>query len=79
MCRLANINICIKKLDFSAKGRMSALLSDGREISVPISMFPDIKKLSIKQRGEWMVLDDQFFTFKNLSRIFSIQDLMRLK
>ena len=52
MCRLANINIGIKKLDFSAKGRMSALLSDGREISVPISMFPDIKKLSIKQRGE---------------------------
>lgn len=78
MCRISYIHTGIKGLDFSARGRMAAQLNDGCEISVPISMFPDIKKLSLKERNQWMVLDDQFFTFKNLSKIFSIQDLMRL-
>ena len=57
---------------------MAAYLTDGREIIVPISMFPDIKRLSRKQREDWMIMDDQYFSFEALSRIYSVKDLLRL-
>ncbi len=79
MCRLQNLNVGIKSLDFvSRRGKMAVKLSDGREMIVPLSMFPDIKRLSVKDRQDWMVLDDQFFTFAHLSKVFSIQDLFKL-
>ena len=69
----------IKKLDFKVKrSAMAAYLTDGREIIVPVSMFPDIKHLSRKQREEWMIMDDQYFSFEALSRIYSVKDLMRI-
>ena len=69
----------IKKLDFNVKrGAMAAYLTDSREIIVPVSMFPDIKHLTKKQREEWMIMDDQYFFFEALSRIYSVKDLLRL-
>ena len=79
MCRIQNLAFGIKSLDFKTKkGKMAAKLTDGRELIVPVSMFPDIKKLSVKERMDWMVLDEQFFTFANLSKVYSIIDLFKL-
>ena len=79
MCKYKDTNLGIKKLDFNVKrGAIAAYLTDGREIIVPVSMFPDIKRLSRKQREDWMIMDDQYFSFENLSRIYSIKDLMRI-
>jgi len=79
MCRNAEINIGIKKLDFkSYRGKMMVYLTDGRQIIVPLSFFPDIKNLSVKDRSDWIILDEQFFTFNKLSRVYSIEDIMRL-
>ncbi len=79
MCKMANVNLGIKDLDFSSKnGKIIAQLSDGRVVIVPVSFFPDIKNLSVKEREQWMVLDDQYFTFEHLTKIYSILDLMRL-
>ena len=79
MCKDNKINIGIKKLNFTkVKGKMIVYLTDGRELVVPISFFPDIKKLPIEKRKEWMILDDQFFTFSHLSTVYSLSDLMRL-
>ncbi len=36
---------------------MAAYLTDGREIIVPLSFFPDIKQLSVKEREGWMILE----------------------
>ena len=48
MCKDRNIKVGIKKLDFSKiKGKFLAYLTDGREITIPISFFPDIKKMSV--------------------------------
>ena len=78
MCKYKEVNIGIKKLDFEVKrGAMAAFLTDGREIIVPISMFPEIKKLSLKQRKEWMIMDDQYFSFEALSQIYSVKDLLK--
>jgi hypothetical protein len=79
MCKFKDTKLGIKKLDFNVKrGAMAAYLTDGREIIVPVSMFPDIKQLSLKQRKEWMIMDDQYFSFEALSRIYSVKDLLRL-
>lgn len=76
---MSNVNVGIKSLDFSSKkGKIVAQLSDGRVVIVPVSFFPDIKNLSVKEREQWMVLDDQYFTFEHLTRIYSILDLMKL-
>ena len=79
MCKYKDTNLGIKKLDFNVKrGAMAAYLTDGREIIVPVSMFPDIKHLTKKQREDYMIMDDQYFSFEALSKIYSIKDLLRL-
>lgn len=79
MCKFKDTNLGIKKLDFKVKrGSMAAFLTDGRVIIVPISMFPDIKNLSLKQREDWMIMDDQYFSFEDISKIFSVKDLLRV-
>lgn len=79
MCKNRNIKTGIKKLDFvSHRGKMMVYLTDGRQILVPLSFFPDIKLLSVKDRADWIILDEQFFTFARLSKVFSIEEVMRL-
>ena len=77
MCRINNITTKITDLDFTRKrGKMAVYSSDGREMIVPLSLFPDIKSMSVKDRQNWMILDDQFFTFEKNSRVYSITDLL---
>ncbi len=79
MCKIPSTDIGIKNLDFkSLKGKMKADLTDGRQIIIPVRMFPDIQKLSVRQRDQWMILDNQFFTFNDLSTIYSVTDLLRV-
>lgn len=79
MCRIAGVTTGIKNLDFAKnRGKMAVSLSDGREVIVPLSMFPDIKKMSLKDRDGWMILDDQFFTFEKLTKVFSLSDILKL-
>ena len=79
MCKYKDPNLGIKKLDFGQKrGMMAVYLTDGRMVMVPVGMFPDIKRLTSKQREEWMILDDQYFTFEHDSRIYSIKDVLHV-
>lgn len=79
MCKYKDTNLGIKKLDFKQKrGTMAVYLTDGREVIVPVSMFPDIKRLSRKQREDYMIMDNQYFSFEALSRIYSVKDLLRV-
>ena len=79
MCKMKDVHLGIRKLAFGEKrGMMSVYLTDGREVLVPVSAFPDIKRLPSKQREDWMVLDDQYFTFDAMSKIYSVKDVMHL-
>ena len=79
MCKYKDTNLGIKKLDFKEKrGAMAVYLTDGREVIVPVSMFPDIKQLTLKQREEWMIMDDQYFSFEAMSKIYSVKDVLRM-
>ena len=78
MCRFKDTDLGIKKLDFGVKrGAMAVYLTDGREVIVPISMFPDIKRLTMAQREDYMIMDNQYFSFEALSKIYSIKDVLR--
>jgi len=77
MCKFKDTDLGIKKLDFNLKrGCMAVFLSDGRIIVVPVSMFPDIKKLTKSQREDYMIMDDQYFSFEGLSKIYSVKDVL---
>ncbi len=79
MCKIPNVELGIKDLNFTAlRGKFIARLTDGREIIIPVSMFPEIRKMSVKERDKWMILDDQYFTFEHMSKIYSILDLLRI-
>lgn len=78
MCKYKDVTIGIKKLDFGGKrGTMAVYLTDGREVIVPISVFPEIKKLSKSQREDYMIMDDQYFSFEAISRIYSVKDVLK--
>lgn len=67
-----------KKIDPAVKrGYMAFYLTDGREVVVPVSMFPEIKKLSLTQRADYLIMDDQYFTFDAISKIYSIKDILK--
>ena len=79
MCKYKDTTLGIKKLDFNVKrGTMAVFLTDGREVIVPVKMFPEIKNLSKKQREDYMIMDDQYFSFDAISKIFSVKDILRL-
>ena len=78
MCKYKDTNLGIKKLDFGMKrGAMAVYLTDGRVVIVPVSMFPDIKRLSRSQREDYMIMDDQYFSFDGWSKIYSVKDVLK--
>ena len=78
MCKYKDTNLGIKKLDFGLKrGMMAVYLTDGRVVLVPVSMFPEIKKLSLSQRDNYIIMDDQYFSFDAMSKIYSIKDVLK--
>ena len=79
MSKYKDTTLGIKKLDFNVKrGAMAVFLTDGREVIVPVKMFPEIKNMSKKQREDYMIMDDQYFSFDAISKIFSVKDILRL-
>ena len=73
MCKIKGVALGIKDLDFTThRGKMAVRLTDGREVIVPVSFFPDIQQMPVKERKKWKVLDDQYFTFENMTRVYSI-------
>ena len=79
MCKIKGVTLGIKDLNFKAhRGKMLVRLTDGREVLVPVSFFPDIQHMPVKEREKWMVLDDQYFTFENMTRVYSVLDLLKV-
>ena len=62
MCKFKDTTLGIKKLDFNVKRGAMA------------AYLTDGKK----QREDYMIMDDQYFSFEALSKIFSVKDLMKL-
>ena len=71
MCKYKDIKLGIKKIDFGVKrGCMAFYLTDGRIVVVPV------KRLTRSQREDYMIMDDQYFSFDAISRIYSVKDVL---
>lgn len=46
----------IKSLSFPKRGKFQVDLQDGRTIIMPISAFPSMKKVPLKERPNWYLL-----------------------
>ena len=69
----------IKDLNFRyRRGKMLVRLTDCREVLIPVSFFPGIQKMPVKEIEKWMVLDDQYFTFENMTQVYSVLDLLKV-
>lgn len=77
MCKYKDTDLGIKKLDFGKRGIMIVYLTDGRVVFVPLSLFPDIKHLTRAQREDYMIMDDQYFSFEAMSKIYSVKDVLK--
>jgi len=73
---LKKINPEIKKISFPLKGKMNVTLADGRDIMVPLTFFPSIKRLSPTQREKWYVLDGEMFSFDDCNEVFHIEQVL---
>lgn len=69
MCRFKDTSLQIKKLDFNEKRVMMAVyIIDGREVFMPIGLFPKIKRVQKSQREYYMIMNGQSFTFDVISK-----------
>lgn len=65
----------IKAVNFP-KGKIEICLSDGRIISCPITKFPEIKKLSSKQRKNYSLLAGLGIMFEDSGLVYHISDFL---
>ena len=79
MCKIEGIKVKIKKIVFTHRDKIGFFLTDGRQLFAPLSMFPDVKQLTIEEKKKWRILDDIYFDFDipTLSKVFSVTDAMR--
>jgi hypothetical protein len=49
----------IKALSFPKRGKFEVTLQDGRSITMPISAFPSMKKVPVKERNNWYLMGGQ--------------------
>lgn len=48
--------LTVKGVSFPIRGKMAVKLEDGRIIIVPLSSFPSIKKVPVKDRSKWYLM-----------------------
>lgn len=64
----------IDKLLFDKRGKITVKLSDGRIVIVPIKYFPELKKLSIKKRKKYTIVDDTTVLFAFSDFVYHLDD-----
>lgn len=51
-----NVTPRIKRLSFPRRGKFQVDLQDGRSILMPISAFPSLKRVPVKEREHWYLM-----------------------
>lgn len=65
----------IKNISFPIRGKMSVQLEDGRTIIVPLSAFPSVKKVPVKERSKWYTIGNGF-TWDACSEVIHIEQVL---
>lgn len=73
---IIRIRPSIKRIRFDLRAKMVFDLKDGRSVSVPLSFFPAIRKLTRGQRLKWYVTDGELFSFDDCTEVFHIEQVL---
>lgn len=70
-----NVSSRIKAVSFPIRGKVQVSLIDGRIIIMPVSAFPSIKKLSLRQRKKWYLFGNGF-SFDDCDEVYHIEQIL---
>ncbi len=70
-----NIDPKIKTVSFRLRGKVMVTLADGRIIIMPVSAFPSIKKLNMRQRRKWYIFGNGF-SFDDSNEVYHIEQIL---
>ena len=76
---LKNKTMSIQKILFDSPGKISIELKDGRIIIVPLKYFPELQKLTFKERKKYTIVDDRTILFSNSDSVYHLEDFMGLE
>ncbi len=71
--------LCIEKLKFDKPGKICIVLEDGRELSVPLKYFPELKKLTLEKRKKYTIVDDRTILFTHSDLVYHLEDFFGLE
>lgn len=70
-----DIKPTISKLAFPARGKFQVVLQDGRQITMPISAFPSIKKVPVRRRKNWYLMGGGF-TWDECPEVIHVEQIL---
>lgn len=70
-----NVTPRIKSLSFPKRGKFQVDLHDGRSIIMPISAFPSMKKVPMKERPHWYLIGGGV-TWDSCSEVIHIEQIL---
>ena len=65
----------IKKVSFPVRGKFQVDLEDGRTIIMPTSAFPSLKKVPVKERGNWYLMGGGV-TWDSCPEVIHIEEIL---
>lgn len=70
-----NVEPKIKSLSFPKRGMFQVELEDGRTIIMPVSAFPSMKKVPVKEREHWYLIGGGF-TWDSCPEVIHIEQIL---
>ncbi len=70
-----NSNYTLKDIRFKS-GNIELIFTDGRLLVTPLNHFPEIKKLTAKQRNKYHIIGGEGFDFDDSDEVYHIADFI---
>ena len=71
--------MCIEKLLFTERGKITIKMEDGRMFITPIRYFPELQKLSVDKRKKYTIVDDRTILFAYSDSVYHLEDFIGLE
>jgi hypothetical protein len=69
----------IRSVEFLNSSIMFIHLDNDRTFLVPLDKFPDIKSLSVQQRMDFEIIDDNHLSFLAIDEVYSLEQLLGME
>jgi len=66
----------IRNVDFVDSSIMFIYLNNDRTFIVPLDKFPEIQRLTMEQRKDFEIIDDNNLSFLAIDEIYSVNELL---